>query len=613
MHTTRMAWPVAALILTAAAALLNGTRFVERLDGALADGLFHLQRARGVAAEGESAVVLVGVDEASTQAIAPPLSLWHHELGAVMQALAAGRPRAVALDLVLPQRSYEPLMPGADTALATGLHAARRVAPVVLGLSAGEGGRPLAPLPLFIAAAGGHAGFAGAQLDGDGVARRYSEALGPAGQRVPTLAGEVMRALGRAPAEGLVDYGYGPRFDYVPFRAVLEQARNGTQLERWFAGRIVLVGSVLPLDDRLPQPLNLARWEGADVVPPGMLFHAQALRAMAAGRMLAPVAWPVLLVLWVGAALLVLPARAGLAVAAWLGLAAALAAASWIAYQAGRELPVAAAALAGTMGLLLRQGVEAARAQRERRRLKASLGGYVSPQVLEAVGEDPAAIRSRHRALAFLFADLRGFTPLTESRDPGSVVALLNRYFAVAVEAIHAQGGTIDNFRGDGVMAFFGAPLAQDRPAAAAFSAAVRLIDGVAALSRSLEAEGGPPLAVAIGLATGEAVVGNVGAPDRFHYTAIGDAVNVAARLQSLATELGYPVLMTAACAAALEGGASDIARSEPGALVPLGEQPLKGHRPVQVVGWRPRTPDSDAEKSAAHPGLAAYTPGRLV
>lgn len=603
MHTTRMAWGAVALVLVVAAALLDRTRFAERLDGAIADELFHLERARRPAAADEGAVVLVGVDEASTQAIAPPLSLWHHELGAVMQALAAARPRAVALDLVLPQRSYEPLMPGADAALATGLHAASRVAPVVLGISAGDGGRPLAPLPLFIAAAGGHVGFAGVQLDGDGVARRYTEALGPAGQRVPTLAGEVMRALGRAPAEGLVDYGHGPRFDYVSLRAVLEQARNIPQLERWFGGRIVLVGSVLPLDDRLPQPLNLARWEGADVVPPGMLFHAQALRSMASGRILGPAAWPVLLVIWVAAALLVLPARAGLAVAAWLGLLAALAVACWVAYQAGRELPVASAALVGTAALLLRQGTEAARGQRERRRLKASLAGYVSPQVLQAVSEDPAAIRSRHRALAFLFADLRGFTPLTESRDPESVVALLNRYFAVAVDAIHAQGGTIDNFRGDGVMAFFGAPLAQARPAAAAFSAAVRLIEGVAALSRSVEAEGGPPLAVSIGLATGEAVVGNVGAPDRFHYTAIGDAVNVAARLQSLATELGYPVLMSAACAQGLEEAA----------LVPLGEQPLKGHRPVQVVGWRPLPEAADAEKSAANPELAAYTPGRLV
>ena len=181
--------------------------------------------------------------------------------------------------------------------------------------------------------------------------------------------------------------------------------------------------------------------------------------------------------------------------------------------------------------------------------------------------------------MAFLFADLRGFTALSERESPETVLDLLNRYYAAITPALHAHGGTIDNFRGDGVMVMFGAPEPLQRPEQAALAAAHAVLDAVATLNRRLAAEGRAPLQCAIGVAAGEAVFGDLGSAERKDYTALGDAVNVAARLQDVAREGGYALVVTAEV---LERAGEPAER-----WLALGERPLRGHSPVALYAAR--------------------------
>ncbi len=214
-----------------------------------------------------------------------------------------------------------------------------------------------------------------------------------------------------------------------------------------------------------------------------------------------------------------------------------------------------------------------------------TFGGYVSPQVLRAILDGRIAPQDGRAELGFLFADLRGFTAMSEKNPPEQVLALLNRYFAAITPALHRHDGTIDNFRGDGVMVMFGAPEPLERPAAAAVQAARSVFEAVDRLNAELEREGKERLALGIGVAYGAAVHGDLGSDDRKDYTALGDAVIVAARLQDLAKELGYPLVATANALAAAELAPEIAAEFEP-----LGMHALKGHSPVEVCGW-PRRP----------------------
>jgi class 3 adenylate cyclase len=190
--------------------------------------------------------------------------------------------------------------------------------------------------------------------------------------------------------------------------------------------------------------------------------------------------------------------------------------------------------------------------------------------------------------MAFLFADLSGFTAWSEATEPGRIFEILNRYFAAVTPHIHRHGGTIDNFRGDGLMVLFGAPETHIDPCGAAFRTACEIVQQGRRVLASIPESAQAGLDLAVGIAYGEAVFGDLGSSERKDFTAIGDAVNVAARLQDLSKSLGFPVLMTMAVfdrIAALHG-------SEPGldaeVLRPLGEVALRGHSPVSIAGWRP-------------------------
>ncbi len=156
---------------------------------------------------------------------------------------------------------------------------------------------------------------------------------------------------------------------------------------------------------------------------------------------------------------------------------------------------------------------------------------YVVKQMLE--NPDSFKLGGVNQTITVLFADIRGFTRISEHAPPEQIVQLLNRYFSAMTDIIFAHGGTLDKYLGDGLMALFGAPTTTPQDAANAVNAAVAMQRRIIGISQELREEGFPEIGVGIGLHTGEATVGYIGSERRSEYTAIGDVVNTASRLES--------------------------------------------------------------------------------
>ncbi len=207
------------------------------------------------------------------------------------------------------------------------------------------------------------------------------------------------------------------------------------------------------------------------------------------------------------------------------------------------------------------------------RQVRSRLERYHSPAVIESIverasrAEEPEVGRMRLAEATVLFADLAGFTPVSESSSPSEVAALLEAYFTHAVEAIFAAGGTLDKFIGDCVMAFFGAPVAQPDHAVRAVRAALAIQEAQERSNAERTAHGLPALRVRIAINSGPVMVGDVGSQRRVDYTVLGNTVNVAARLESEVAEPGEVTL-------GAETHRLVAGRVE---LEPLGEFQLKG------------------------------------
>lgn len=170
-------------------------------------------------------------------------------------------------------------------------------------------------------------------------------------------------------------------------------------------------------------------------------------------------------------------------------------------------------------------------------RIRADLSRYISPDLVEKVvnDEEPMKLGGERREVSVLFADVVAFTPLAEKHPPEAVVAILNELFTFLTEIVFKHGGTVDKFIGDCVMAVFGAPTAQDDHGLRAVRAAEEMLRWLDVGNAKWRKDLGQELELAIGINSGEAVAGNLGSEKRMEYTVVGDTVNIAARLESLA------------------------------------------------------------------------------
>ncbi len=205
----------------------------------------------------------------------------------------------------------------------------------------------------------------------------------------------------------------------------------------------------------------------------------------------------------------------------------------------------------------------------------ADLSRFFAPEIAEQIVRADDMVNPGEgvvRDAAILFVDIRGFTPMSRDVGPSETVAMLSQYQAIVVPAVQENGGSIDKFLGDGVMATFGAAAPSETYARDAMAAVVRIDSGMAAWNERRRAEGLAPLGYGMGLATGQVVFGAVGDDSRLEYTVIGDAVNLAAKLEKHCKAEGVrATASTAALALAAEQGAS------PATFAQLTARPIDG------------------------------------
>jgi len=357
------------------------------------------------------------------------------------------------------------------------------------------------------------------------------------------------------------------RYVGPPFSAYRadEALQLASFLPEEFEDQIVLLGSGFHAVDRFRTPYygqpvsdSVARATGEESYTwmYGVEIHANALQNFLDGSFLRPMSRAGEV-----AILLLVAAMAGLVVfwrgAVWggataLGAAALVLLAATFVYMGEVPIPVVGGLLPETAGLVWMPVVAPLAAilssylgstayvsiveGREKRFIQGAFGKYVPPAVVDEIAENPEALRlgGQKRSLTVLFSDLAGFTSLSETMDAEQLLNLLNEYLTVMTDLVMQEEGTLDKYIGDAIMAFWNAPKRQRDHADRALRTAVLMQREMQALNRKWAEEGreSDPFRVRIGVNTGDVVVGNVGGEERFDYSAIGDPVNLAARLE---------------------------------------------------------------------------------
>ena len=185
--------------------------------------------------------------------------------------------------------------------------------------------------------------------------------------------------------------------------------------------------------------------------------------------------------------------------------------------------------------------------EKKARFIKEAFSSYLSNDLLQQLIRHPKklSLGGEQKEISILFSDIRGFTSISESMDPVSLVRLLNRYFTPMTNAVLKHGGMLDKYIGDAVMAFFNAPVDIKNHADAACHSALEMLEELEILNKKLKEEGEKRLCIGIGISTAEVIVGNMGSDIRFNYTVIGDGVNLTSRVEEMTKRYGVPILIT--------------------------------------------------------------------
>jgi adenylate cyclase len=191
--------------------------------------------------------------------------------------------------------------------------------------------------------------------------------------------------------------------------------------------------------------------------------------------------------------------------------------------------------------------------EKEKRRVRGAFQQYLSPEVIRRLLENPDLVKPRKTEITVMFSDVRGFTTISEKLDAQELAALLNEYLTDMTQIVFRHSGTLDKYIGDAVMAFWGAPFEEPGHATQACHAALEMIARLKEMQKKWKAEGRPVLDIGVGLSTGVASVGNMGSTLRYGYTALGDTVNLSARLEGLNKDYGTHILLSESTYAVVE------------------------------------------------------------
>jgi adenylate cyclase len=559
-----------ALAAGGAAALLDTAGALHRTELATVDQRFAI---RGDHRPRQS-VVLVALDSRTVAALGrPPLPRSVH--ARVLDRLHAAGARLVAFDF----RFAGATEPREDRAL---VQAIRRARPVVLGTVDPDG------VPVPVPAGERHPARIGAvpaslavPTDRDGEVRRMLYA--PVELRtLPVRAAEIVR--GRPVAESnfpgnhaWIDFPGGP--GTVPTYSLVDVLR-GRVAPAKLRGRVVVVGPTDPFEkDVFDTPATDLPMSGAEV-------EADAIATVLDGFPLRSAPG------WLDALLLValaaLPALVALRRSAWLiaaagaaGLAALLAGAQ-IAFDSGRIVSVVAPAVAAVLATTGALGVHFELATRERRRLRTLFGRFVPPEVVDLViaqVDDDLRLGGVRCEATVMFCDLRGFTAFSEPLEPERVLEVINQYLSEMTGAIMDAGGTLLNYMGDGILALFGAPIEHPDHADRAVRAARDMLEVRLPRFNAWVREQGldHQFRMGIGINSGMVMAGNVGSQERLGYTALGDVLNTAARIEAMTKDTPHQAFVAQAT--------RDRLGAAPDGLVYVDELAVRG-RAERVRVW---------------------------
>lgn len=422
------------------------------------------------------------------------------------------------------------------------------------------------PVPL-LRQAGARSGLASISIDPDLVVRAMPQSPDAFWRQIlRAYRGENARS-DASPAElpGELARYLGPdhAFRYVSYYQALDPEKflpHGI-----FAGKIVLVGHDVKVSlgpgtgrgDAYATPYS----SRSGLLSPGVELQATFVANALAGRAIreAAAAWSIALI---GLALLLVNAfvrewQALRGAIVTLGVIAASAgAATWLFAARDLWLPSVSAMLAVATMYVVQVGVAFLQERRQRRQIEKAFRYYVAPEIVNEMTAHPErlVLGGARRDITIVFTDLAGFTGVSETMSPERVAALLNDYLSHMTRIVFAHGGTVDKFIGDAIMAFWGAPLDDPEQALHACQAVRGMQAELARLRWRYAEQGLPELHMRVGMHSGAAVVGNMGSTERFDYTAIGDNVNLASRLEGINKLYGTDTLISGETARLLGG-----------------------------------------------------------
>lgn len=338
--------------------------------------------------------------------------------------------------------------------------------------------------------------------------------------------------------------------------------------EDFFRDKLVLIGSGYHYEDRFRTPYydeelpGAARssHDGEEADRYGWMYgvevHANALENLLTRSYILPFGTARTLLLLGGVTLLIAAMTfwrgVGLGATALIVVLVGTVGGAWLAFDASYlHVPLVAPTLAGVFAFLGSTSYVSIVEGRDKRLLRGAFSKYVPAAVVDELVADPSKIKlgGEKRTISILFSDLAGFTSLSESMDPQRLVSLLNEYLDDMADIVFDEGGTLDKYIGDAIMTLYGAPAAQQDHALRACRTALRMHRRLEQLNAEWRARGVDvrDLHMRIGINTGTPVVGNIGGEKRFDYTALGDAVNLAARLEPACKSYGVATMISAA------------------------------------------------------------------
>lgn len=556
-----------------------------------------------------SPTVVIALDEETYRT--PPFEgtpnvTWTRELGRVLTATIEGGAAVVGFDIVFPVSIEQSQIPLGDETLGARVRGFDRDYLRALAIAARDGklvlgqvqhsDAPIQPSPGQRVAVGQQRNIRAlnAYSDPDDVVRRMPLSFKVDGAHVPSMsvelasralvkppewgpAGELTLAGYRVPAAiaNTVTVNFAGGADDIPTHSLADLracAEKGDKefFKRQFAGKVVLIGTLLDVEDRritskrfatgaelarAPRCVNPVPASGAvaRATISGVYLHATAVNnlirrdaVVESGRLVIAAITFALAALAAIAALSISPARAALA---WLAGGVLWTALTTAVFRSGLALPLLQPLLASLAVLVVAVAWRFMVADKDKRLLRQSFALYLAPAVIDRMlaSSRPPELGGEARTVTIYFSDVAGFSSFSEHMQPHEIVALMNDYLSAMTDIIEAEGGFVDKYIGDAIVAVFGAPAEDVGHAASAVRAALRCRARLDEMNATLEPFKSRPLGQRVGLNSGEVLVGNIGSRRRFNYTVMGDAVNLASRLEGANKYFGTSIIASQA------------------------------------------------------------------